>query len=150
MQSGGREPASGDNASMGRAGLFALLSDRLPDAGILGVGLGRISHLLEAERAWLTNTHSDVLKYFVELGPLMFAVWIGCFYWTSRAAGTLGLAVFINVLFLSDNVSIYFDVMFPFYLAFAYLGSRPSQSRVEPVGRRRRPTCLEPAQAQAA
>lgn len=141
---------SADAVLMGRAKLYTLLSDRLPDAPLLGAGLGRITHVLQAEDAWLTNTHSDVLKHFIELGPLMFALWIGCFYWTSRHKGALALTVFTNVLFLSDNVSIYFDVMFPFYLAFAYLGYRAPVSRVEPVIRRRRPTCLEPAEAQAA
>ena len=139
---------SADAVLMGRAKLYALLTDRLPDAPLLGAGLGRITHVLQAEDAWLTNTHSDVLKHFIELGPFMFALWIGCFYWTSRDKGALALTVFTNVLFLSDNVSIYFDVMFPFYLAFAYLGHCTPVSRIEPV--RRRPTCLEPVAARAA
>jgi hypothetical protein len=139
---------SADSVLMGRAKLYALLGDRLPDAPLLGAGLGRITHVLQEEDAWLTNTHSDVLKHFIELGPFMFALWIGCFYWNSRHKGTLALVVFTNVLFLSDNVSIYFDVMFPFYLAFAYLGRHVHAIRVEPV--RRRPTCLEPAPARAA
>lgn len=140
---------SADAVLMGRAKLYALLSDRLPDSPLLGAGLGRITHVLQSEDAWLTNTHSDVLKHFIELGPLMFALWIGCFYWTSRHRGALALTVFTNILFLSDNVSIYFDVMFPFYLAFAYLDHRQAVSRIEPVARRR-PTCLEPAPARAA
>ena len=140
---------SADAVLMGRARLFAIVADRLPSAPVLGAGLGRITDVLESERAWLTNTHSDVLKHFIELGPVMFAAWIGCFYWTSRRKGMLALTMFMNVLFLSDNVSIYFDVMFPFYLAVAYLGHRQTVSRAEPIVRRR-PTCLEPAPARAA
>lgn len=112
---------SADAVLMGRQRLFALVADRLPDSPFLGAGLGRITSILESESAWLTNTHSDLLKYYMELGPAIFACWIGCFYWASRAKGALALVVFMNVLFLSDNVSIYFDVMFPFYLALAYL-----------------------------
>ena len=127
-----------DAVLMGRARLFTIVADRLPSAPVLGAGLGRITDVLETERAWLTNTHSDVLKHLIELGPVMFAVWIGCFYWTSRRQGLLALTVFMNVLFLSDNVSIYFDVMFPFYLSFAYLDQRSPVKR--PLTVRRRPT----------
>ena len=133
---------SADAVLMGRARLFTIVADRLPSAPVLGAGLGRITDVLETERAWLTNTHSDVLKHLIELGPVMFAVWIGCFYWTSRRQGLLALTVFMNVLFLSDNVSIYFDVMFPFYLSFAYLDQRSPVKR--PLTVRRRPTCTAP------
>jgi hypothetical protein len=133
---------SADAVLMGRVKLFGLVADRLPDAPVLGAGLGRITDVLESESAWLTNTHSDVLKHFIELGPVMFPVWIGCFYWTSRRSGALALTVFMNVLFLSDNVSIYFDVMFPFYLAFAHLDHRLTVAGQRVVRRRR--TCLEP------
>jgi len=135
---------SADAVLMGRAKLYALLSDRLPATPIVGAGLGRITYVLESENAWLTNTHSDVLKHFIELGPVMFAGWIGCFYWTARRKSTLALAVFMNVLFLSDNVSIYFDVMFPFYLSCAYLDQERSAVRSERTVRRR-PPCIEPA-----
>ena len=135
---------SADAVLMGRARLFALLADRLPETPVIGAGLGRITHVLESESAWLTNTHSDVLKYYIEIGPLMFACWIGAFYWLSRRRGALALAVFMNVLFLSDNVSIYFDVMFPFYLSFAYLDQHAEVGRRQARIVRRRPTCAEP------
>jgi hypothetical protein len=135
---------SADAVLMGRARLFALLADRLPDSPVVGVGLGRITHILIEERAWLTNTHSDLLKHFIEVGPLMFSLWIGCFYWFSRHRGPLALAIFMNVLFLSDNVSIYFDVMFPFYLALAYLHDARPAMKVRKVLRPMRPTCARP------
>lgn len=139
---------SADAVLMGRAKLYALLADRLPATPMVGAGLGRITHVLEAENAWLTNTHSDILKHFIELGPVMFAGWIGCFYWTSRRKSTLALTVFMNVLFLSDNVSIYFDVMFPFYLSFACLDEQRTVVRPQQAARRR-PTCLEPVRQAA-
>lgn len=139
---------SADAVLMGRARLFALLADRLPESPVLGVGLGRITHVLSAEGAWLTNTHSDVLKHYMEVGPLMFAGWIGCFYWLSRRRGTLALTVFMNVLFLSDNVSIYFDVMFPFYLAFAYIDHSRAAAPTQRV-RRMRPVCSSALQRAA-
>ena len=140
---------SADAVLMGRARLFSMVADRLPDTPILGAGLGRITHVLAAENAWLTNTHSDVLKHYIELGPVMFAAWIGCFYWASRRRGSLALAVLMNVLFLSDNVSIYFDVMFPFYLSFAYL-DRQLGSAPQHVAARRRPLAgISPAPAAA-
>jgi hypothetical protein len=134
---------SADAVLMGRQRLFALLADRLPETPIIGAGLGRITHVLASESAWLTNTHSDVLKHYIELGPAMFAIWIGCFYWTSRRRGTLALAVFMNVLFLSDNVSIYFDVMFPFYLSFAYLDQQADRQTPRQAVGRRRPPCID-------
>jgi hypothetical protein len=134
---------------MGRARLFSLLADRLPETPVLGAGLGRITHVLTTEGAWLTNTHSDVLKHYIELGPAMFAAWIGCFYWASRRRGTLALAVLMNVLFLSDNVSIYFDVMFPFYLSFAYLASDLSLKPQRVVFRQRQLACVEPVEVMA-
>lgn len=140
---------SADAVLMGRARLFSLLADRLPETPVLGAGLGRITHVLTTEGAWLTNTHSDVLKHYIELGPAMFAAWIGCFYWASRRRGTLALAVLMNVLFLSDNVSIYFDVMFPFYLSFAYLASDLSLKPQRVVFRQRQLACVEPVEVMA-
>lgn len=139
---------SADLVLMGRASLFAILTDRLPEAPWLGVGLGRITYILEAEGAWLTNTHSDILKHYMELGPIVFSLWIGCFYWMSRRAGVVALAVLMNVLFLSDNVAIYFDVMFVFYLCFGILDRQPApELALNRTAVARRPLAW-PAQAQ--
>jgi hypothetical protein len=128
---------SADAVMMGRVRLFGLVADRVPEIWGVGAGLGRITHLLQLEGAWLTNAHSDVLKHYVELGPVMFAGWIGSFYWFSRGKGALAPALFLNVLFLSDNVSIYFDVMFCFYLTAVYLAMRPSTSGAAAAARPR-------------
>ena len=114
---------SADAIMMGRGHLFALVGDRVGEVPVWGIGLGRISDILKNESAWLTNPHSDVLKHFIEFGPALFVVWIGVLFWQTSSRSSLALAVFLNSLFLTDNVSIYFDVMFLFYLVFSSLQS---------------------------
>lgn len=139
---------SADEFMMGRVTLFELVADRLPDSPVIGVGLGRISDVLQSEGAWLTNAHSDLLKHYIELGPIVFACWIGAFFWLARHRGSFALAVYMNVLFISDNVAIYFDVMFPMYLALAHLEGRAAQ-QAEVRAARRRPLYSDPVEMAA-
>ena len=65
---------------------------------------------------------SDILKLSYELGIFGFLVWIACFYRINfRDTQTLILPLLINLLFITDNIFIYFHVMFPFYLLQANL-----------------------------
>jgi len=111
---------------MGRRYLFANINSYFDvswdNPPAFGLGLGRISDYLKIAGVSLTNPHSDILKYFLEFGPLAFVLWIYGFYRLHLYNRyTIVLAVFLNVLFLSDNVSIYFSVMFLFYLLNVFL-----------------------------
>jgi len=112
--------------TMGRRYLFANINSYFDvswdNPPAFGLGLGRISDYLKIAGVSLTNPHSDILKYFLEFGPLAFVLWIYGFYRLHLYNRyTIVLAVFLNVLFLSDNVSIYFSVMFLFYLLNVFL-----------------------------
>ena len=135
---------SADAVMMGRGHLFALVTDRVGDVPVWGIGLGRITDILKNESAWLTNPHSDILKGFIEFGPVVFIVWIATFFWQTSSRSSLALAVFLNTLFLTDNVSIYFDVMFLFYLVFVSLRSQSACVVPDPAtGQVTRPLSLQ-------
>ncbi len=86
-------------------------------AFIFGSGPGS-SYLLAAENFNLSekiNLHSDLLKIAVELGFLAFVIFFMLFY---RAKNwlSINMALYLNVLLLTDNVISYTFVMFFYFL----------------------------------
>lgn len=119
--------------TMGRASLYAEIFGAF-DITWSGSGLGAITSHFVATRVEPQNAHSDVIKYTVEAGPLLAAAWLWGFYrLASGAAAALLLAVYTNILFATDNVSIYFGFMFVFYvlvgLASVRAEQRPERTR---------------------
>jgi uncharacterized membrane protein len=112
---------STDWVTMGRAELYELIFAKLPITP-LGHGLGSTTVLLERHGMTAINAHSDLLKYAVEVGPIVASAWLYTFYkLAARSLPTLVLAAYLNVLLVTDNVSIYVDVMFTFYVLFGVL-----------------------------
>ncbi|MEX0965808.1 MAG: O-antigen ligase family protein [Bacteroidia bacterium] len=101
---------------MGRLNAYNTVLETLERVPLLGIGLGKTSQILAEADIGLAHIHSDLLKYFLEFGPVLFCVWIFAFYRFSMVnSKNLVLMLFLNVLFLTDNVSIYFEIMFLFF-----------------------------------
>jgi hypothetical protein len=81
-----------------------------------GDGFGIVTKTLSDTYGMKYNFHSDVLKNFMEFGPIVFCIWIFYFYKiNTRNLNTLMVTFYTNILFVTDNVFIYFDVLFLFY-----------------------------------
>ncbi len=103
--------------SMGRQELFPNILDVFKQKQFFGSGLGAVTRFLRSQHSVIDNMHSDVLKYYIEYGVIMFTVWIYFLYrMCTKSAGMFVLLLYVNIILLSDNVSIYFDFMFLFYI----------------------------------
>ncbi len=101
--------------TLGRQALFSSIFDNM-DPSFFGVGLGNIYQEITSSFEGLDELHSDILKSFFEFGVVGFFIWIFVFYRVNiKNLGMLALTIFMNVLFLTDNVFIYFYVTFVYY-----------------------------------
>jgi hypothetical protein len=99
--------------SMGRMTLFSEIFEILNRIPFFGSGIGSTFVILKGE----SLLHSDTLKLFIELGPLFFVIWVVAFYIMNlKKNQAIPILLFTNILFLTDNVIIYFDTMIVFYL----------------------------------
>lgn len=104
---------------MGRQHLYSKVLKVVDDYSWLGGGLGKTWAVLD------TNLHSDVLKNFIEFGSGLFFLWSFLIYrFNTKTIEMFVLTIYLNVLFLTDNVIIYFDTMFVFYLLQGFLLSK--------------------------
>ena len=102
--------------TQGRYALYNLFLDEIQLNPVFGVGLGTVTPTLISAKAHLNNLHSDIFKNFVELGIVTFTIWIFFFYkLNSISTRSFILTIYMNVLFLTDNTIVYFDVMFVFF-----------------------------------
>lgn len=105
----------------GRQRTYRLLFEHLSKAGMIGLGLGGTYDFLIRRPIGAHLAHSDVLKFFLEFGPLLFLVWVFSLYRIGmRRLKILTMTIYMNFLFLTDNVSIYFEVMALFYLIVGF------------------------------
>jgi hypothetical protein len=102
--------------TQGRYNIYQDIFAHFGKISLWGFGLGAINDFLSAAGYQLVNLHSDVLKIFFEFGPLTFVLWIYLFHYWSNTFLASSLAIYVNILFFTDNVFIYFDVMFIFYI----------------------------------
>lgn len=116
---------SANALSMGRQTLYANVSYEITrDLGsffFMGMGLGTTYSFVAEYGA--ANLHSDMLKIFSELGFLVFIAFICLLYRVATPESKL-LAMYLNIIFLSDNILIYVSVMFFYFLLL-------SQNRVD-------------------
>ncbi len=114
---------SADQLGMGRQALYShIVADILhqPMRFIFyGKGPGDVYDVL----AWVmrdehkANLHGDTLKVLYEYGAIVLSLFIAALY-SSRRFGVLLVALYTNILFLTDNTLIY-----PYYIYFATLVS---------------------------
>ncbi|KYP15964.1 O-antigen ligase family protein [Flavihumibacter sp. CACIAM 22H1] len=106
--------------TQGRYNVYQDIFAHFGQTELLGFGLGSINTFLSGAGYQLVNLHSDVLKVFFELGPPIFIAWIILYYSYVTNFLTAALAIYMNILFFTDNVFIYFDVLFIFYFLMLY------------------------------
>lgn len=106
--------------TQGRYDIYQDIFHHFGTVEFLGFGLGSINTFLSNAGYQLVNLHSDVLKVFFELGPVLYIGWILLFYKYVSNFLTAALCIYMNILFFTDNVFIYFDVLFIFYFLVLY------------------------------
>ncbi|OIN07236.1 O-antigen ligase family protein [Oceanisphaera psychrotolerans] len=124
----------GVNASQLTMGRNVLYSSIFHDSNsgfiskVFGHGAGD-SYILAAASIFnqdgKVNLHSDILKIYYELGLVGLCFFISLLYTYKTKA--VYLAVYINVIFLTDNVSTYPLVMFVFFVLCAYIRQSDSE-----------------------
>lgn len=128
--------------SMGRRALFELALT-LQSAGWLPMGIGATTKMLLPYESLtgLANLHSDILKIYLEYGVLFSLGVLAAFLvLCRRSPAVTSLMLYYLVLFVTDNVSVYFEVgLFIFLMAFSLsavdAASSPQQSlRVQGIG----------------
>ncbi len=105
-----------DRFLMGRKTFYSEAFDKAGDFNWIGVGIGRIDEIIYSFYGIPVNLHSEILKNYLEFGFIIFVVWLVIlFYQNLLSVKTFIFFIFLNLLLLTDNVFIYFEVMFYFY-----------------------------------
>jgi len=107
-----------DDVVSGRKGIYNIFFEKfdLTQLSLLGEGIGKVMDVISRYAGFKFNFHSDILKNYTEMGPIMFILWIYFMYKiNARNLISLLYTIYINVLFISDNAFVYFDVLFLFY-----------------------------------
>lgn len=89
-----------------------------------GEGIGSLNSYLINKEDNINNVHSDLLKNLYEFGYIFYALWVFFFYAfliKRKNVAPLCLALYINIVFITDNVMIYYEVMFVYYLMIVTL-----------------------------
>ncbi len=108
---------SANSFTKGRKILYESIFIHLKPDLILGTGLGKTSEFLEHFIIKVNLLHSDVLKVFLEFGLINFVLWlITLFKLNTKSKDMFVVFIFLNIIFLTDNSFIYFNVAFMFYL----------------------------------
>lgn len=85
-----------------------------------GSSLGSIHLYLRKKYETFEYIHSDILKIVIELGVFSFIIWLLFFIVINiKGRKSIYIILFLNILFITDNVFIYFDTLFVFYLILA-------------------------------
>lgn len=112
---------SANALGMGRRVLYSfIVSDFFKEPWrflLIGSGPGDAYEIMKGGWSWLRkeNLHGDTLKILYEYGGLVLALFVWALY-SSRRPAVLLLALYSNILLLTDNTLIY-----PFYIYFATL-----------------------------
>jgi len=103
--------------SQGRFQIYNDVINHFSDRIWLGASLGFTHLYLDNKYEDISYLHSDILKIIIELGIVSFLIWLLYFMYINLSnKKAVPIVLFINILFLSDNVFIYFDTLFVFYL----------------------------------
>lgn len=107
-----------NHLTMGRQEIYSAIINKFGFPNIfLGIGLGHTSYSLSLLFNNVGNIHSDLLKFIYEFGIMLFVLWIYFLYRISFiSAGSISNIAYVNIVFLTDNVLIYFFFMLITYL----------------------------------
>ena len=105
--------------TQGRTTLLALLLpyffDNLAYILIIGNGLGSTPILMQELFGMFFLIHNDLFKILFELGIPVFIIFFYLLYQTKTNNG-FAMAIFINILLITDNVLIYVHVLAIYFL----------------------------------
>ena len=105
-----------DRFLMGRKTLYTNAFDTGGAFDLSGLGLGKIDDAMFQFYGVALNLHSEIIKNYFEFGLFFFIAWlILLFYRTMFSTKAVIILIYFNVLILTDNVFIYFEIMFYFY-----------------------------------
>ncbi|HOI28593.1 MAG TPA: hypothetical protein PLZ15_02450 [Melioribacteraceae bacterium] len=106
----------------GRLAIFGSIINNPENNVIFGIGLGKTSAILKESILFDVNLmHSDLLKIYMEFGIIVYILFIYVLYKNlTISVISISLAVYMNILFLTDNVWIYFPTQFIFLLLATY------------------------------
>lgn len=107
-----------DDVASGRKGIYLLFFEKfdINNLPLLGVGIGKVMEVISKYAGFKFNFHSDILKNYTEMGPVVFLGWVYFLYRINmRNLISLMYIIYINTLFITDNAFVYFDVLFLFY-----------------------------------
>lgn len=116
----------------GRQELYSLVIDKIGDNKLFtGAGIGVIDEILIKNAKTIdniTNLHSELLRWFLEIGVVGYLAWIYVIFRNALYTRYMFLSfIFLFIMLLTDNVFIYFDCMFYFYLLSVFSLMRESQ-----------------------
>ncbi|MBB6612126.1 hypothetical protein H7F15_13835 [Pontibacter sp. Tf4] len=110
--------------TQGRQYIYDAIVGKFGLPSFTGEGIGSLNSYLISKEDNINNVHSDLLKNLYEFGYIFFALWVFFFYaflLKRKHIGALCLAIYINIVFITDNVMIYYEVMFVYYLMIVTL-----------------------------
>lgn len=120
--------------TQGRQALYDIVFTKYGAISWLGEGIGNLDILIENHFGLVINPHSDLLKNYFEFGIILFCIWIFCLYFFNLFCyEMLTLVIYMNILFLTDNVFIYFKDLLLFYLIAGILYSKTISKKSEPA-----------------
>ncbi|NVK40622.1 MAG: hypothetical protein HWE39_05205 [Oceanospirillaceae bacterium] len=105
--------------TQGRSTFFELVFSPLEEISLrvlsVGIGQGQLVELLFYQLGERQLFHNDLVKIFVENGLIVFLLFFSFFY-RRKTHSQMLLALYLNVLFITDNTLIYTPVIFLFLL----------------------------------
>ncbi|MDO5989275.1 O-antigen ligase family protein [Flavivirga amylovorans] len=125
---------SPNHFTQGRLRIYTDSVNHFDDNLLFGNSLGSTNLFLKENFPNIHFLHSDILKIILELGIVSYLIWLITFFKINLvSAKAVPILIFMNILFLSDNVFIYFDTLFIFYLMIVLYHNNNLDERRESI-----------------
>jgi hypothetical protein len=115
---------STDRFMMGRQQFYSQAFEHAGTVNWFGVGIGKMDDIMLFFYGSKMNLHSEILRTYFEFGFFIFIIWLFILFYNNLFSNKAGFFLaYLNILLLTDNVLVYFDIMFYFYffiLIFMY------------------------------
>lgn len=96
---------------------------------LFGFGFGFTNYIITLNNFTIVHLHSDVLKIMLETGIVGFLFFTINVYKAPKNKLALTLIILLNIMYLTENYIIYYDVMFMSILAFLILNKDNSPKK---------------------
>ncbi len=135
--------------TMGRLNIYTMMSGHyFFGVHYLGRGIGSARTIVESfgfENYKLL--HNDILSFYIELGFMgVFIFWgiYAAIFWnlinkinTDKMVILLALFIYTIIIFMTDNISIYVNYFYPFYILLFSLMDKGTLSEEKKIGKKR-------------